>query len=341
MSARGGWGCIVASICACIGVGEREVHADRIVIRMATAAPDATSWARELRAFAREVENSTEGEVAIKWYFGGIAGDEQEAFARVDKAQIDGVAAGVLCSTVVPSMRVFTIPGLIQGRDEANYVSQKMTPQYTVEARRSGYAFLFTSGLGPVLVFSRPPLATMEQLRATRLWHWNLDVIGGRALRAMGVPIQAGTLAEASRAFDQHKIDGFIAVPSAALAFQWSTQAKYIMDLRIGYLEGCLLVANRAWDRLTHAQREAVTAAAVKTARRFDDVGREQDRQLLGGLFEKQGLKITMPSPSVRAQYFEAAREARERLGEELLPRVLLDQVMRILADYRAEHVQK
>jgi TRAP-type C4-dicarboxylate transport system substrate-binding protein len=130
-------------------------------------------------------------------------------------------------------------------------------------------------------------------------------------------------------------------VPSAALAFQWSTQAKYIVDLRIGYLEGCLLVANRTWDRLTHGQREIITGAAVKTARRFDDLGREQDRQLLGGLFEKQGLKILSPSPAVRAQYFEAAREARERLGEELMPRVLLDQVMRILADYRAERVQK
>jgi TRAP-type C4-dicarboxylate transport system substrate-binding protein len=343
MRQPGGWGSVAALSGCLLGVvaSAGVARADRLVIRMATAAPDATSWARELRAFAREVENSTEGEVAIKWYFGGIAGDEQETFARVDKAQIDGIAGGVLCSKVVPSMRVFTIPGLIQGRDEANYVSQKMTPQYAVEARRSGYAFLFTSGLGPILLFTRPPLTTMEQIRATRLWHWNLDAVGAQALRNMGFSVQPGTLEQASRDYDAHKIDGFIAVPSAALAFQWSTQAKYIVDLRIGYLEGCLLMANRTWDRLTHVQREAITAAAVKTARRFDDLGREQDRQLLGGLFEKQGLKILTPSASVRAQYFEAAREARERLGEQLLPRPLLDQVMRILADYRAERVQK
>jgi TRAP-type C4-dicarboxylate transport system substrate-binding protein len=329
------WCACTILLCACT-----MARADRVVWRIATSAPDATSWARELRAFSRDVENGTDGEVAIKWYFGGIAGDEDEAMARVGKAQLDGIAAGILCAKVAPSMRVFAIPGLIQGRDEANYVSQKLMPQYVVEAQRSGFAVLFTSGLGPVMVFSRPPVTTMEQLRATRLWHWNLDEIGLPALRAMGLPIFPGSIEEASRAYDEHRIDGFIAVPSAALAFQWSTQAKYITDLRVGYLEGCMLVANRAWDRLTHTQREAVRAAAAKCAHRFDDVGREQDQQLLGGLFERQGLRILTPSPTLRAQYFEAARAARERLGEQLLPRALLDEVMRFLADYRAEHGQ-
>ena len=48
-------------------------HADRTVLRLATAAPDATSWAKELRAFSRDVESSTDGQVAIKWYMGGMA----------------------------------------------------------------------------------------------------------------------------------------------------------------------------------------------------------------------------------------------------------------------------
>jgi TRAP-type C4-dicarboxylate transport system substrate-binding protein len=317
-----------------------SARADRVVWRIATSAPDATGWARELRAFARDVENGTDGAVAIKWYFGGIAGDEQEAMGRIAKAQLDGIAAGILCARVAPSMRVFAVPGVIQGRDEADYVAQKMAPKYAAEAQSAGYAVLFTSGLGAATVFSRSPVTTMAELRATRLWHWNLDDVGAAALRAMGLPIWAAPLDEASRAFDDHKIDGFISVPSGALAFQWSTQARFITDLRVGYREGCFLVTNRVWDRLTHGQREAVMAAAAKCSHRFDDLGREQDQQLMGGLFARQGLHVSTPSPSLRAQYFEAARSARERLGETLLPRALLDQVMRILADYRAEHPQ-
>jgi hypothetical protein len=77
--------------------------------------------------------------------------------------------------------------------------------------------------------------------------------------------------------------------------------------------------------------------AGAKCAHRFEEVGRDQDAQLLGGLFQRQGIKMVPLSPALRAQYFEAARAARERLGDKLLTRSLLDDVMRLLADYRAE----
>ena len=312
-------------------------RADRVVLRLATAAPEATSWAKELRAFGRDVEATTDGQIAIKWYMGGVAGDEEEALARVGKAQLDGLAAGIACAQIAPSMRALNVPGVVQGRDEANYVSQKLQPQFAAEAQKNGYALLFTAGLGTTMVFSRTPVRTMADLRSIKLWRWELDRWGVMATREMGMPVTPGSLEAAARMYDDAKVDGFTTMPSAALAFQWSTQAKFITPLPVGYVQGCMLVANRAWDRLTPKQREAVMAAGAKCAHRFEEVGREQDAQLLGGLFERQGMKILSLSPSLRAQYFEAARAARERLGDKLLSRTLLDDVMRLLADYRAE----
>src|SRR6202012_1205414 len=85
--------------------GASTARADRIVLRMATAAPDATSWAKELRAFGRDVEASTDGQIAIKWYMGGVAGDEKEALERIGKTQLDGMASGIECGEIAPSMR--------------------------------------------------------------------------------------------------------------------------------------------------------------------------------------------------------------------------------------------
>ena len=313
-------------------------HADRTVLRLATAAPDATSWAKELRAFGRDVEASTDGQVAIKWYMGGMAGDEKEALGRIGKAQLDGMASGIICGEVAPSMRALNVPGIVRDRDEANYVSQKLQTQFAAEAQKNGFALLFTAGLGPTMVFSRTPVRTMSELRTIKLWRWELDQWGVMATREMGMPVTAGSLEDAARLYDDGKVDGFTTMPSAALAFQWSTQAKYITPLPVGYVQGCMLLANRAWDRLTQKQRDAVMAAAAKCAHRFEEVGREQDAQLLGGLFERQGIKMVPLSTALRAQYFDAARAARERLGDKLLTRALLDDVMRLLADYRAEN---
>jgi TRAP-type C4-dicarboxylate transport system substrate-binding protein len=314
-----------------------SAHADRTVLRLATAAPDATSWAKELRAFGRDVEASTDGQVAIKWYMGGVAGDEKEALDRIGKSQLDGMASGIECAQISPSMRALNVPGIVQNRDEANYVSQKLQAQFAAEAQKNGFALLFTAGLGPTMVFSRTPVRSMSELRTIKLWRWDLDQWGVMATREMGMPVQAASLDEAARLYDDGKVDGFTTMPSAALAFQWSTQAKYITPLPVGYVQGCMLLANRAWDRLTQKQREAVMASAAKCAHRFEEVGRDQDSQLLGGLFQRQGLRMVSLSPALRAQYFEAARAARERLGDKLLTRALLDEVMRLLADYRAE----
>ena len=314
-----------------------DARADRIVLRLATAAPDASNWAKELKAFGRDVEASTDGQIVLKWYMSGMAGDEHEALARIGKAQLDGMAAAIECAQIAPSMRALNVPGVLQGRDEANYVSQKLQPQFAAEAQKAGYALLFTVGLGTTMVFSRTPVHTMAELRTIKLWRWELDRWGVLATQAMGMAALPASLEDAARLYDDGKVDGFATTPSAALAFQWSTQAKYITPLPLGYLQGCMLLANRAWDRLTPKQRDAIMAAAGKCAHRFEEVGREQDAQLLGGLFERQGMKIVPLSPSLRAQYFEAARAVRDRLGDSMLSRALLDDVMRLLADYRAE----
>jgi len=326
-----------ALVMAALLCASATAQADRTLLRLATAAPDSTSWAKELRAFGRDVEASTEGQVAIKWYMGGVAGDEKEALERIGKSQLDGMASGIECAQISPSMRALNVPGIVRDRDEANYVSQKMQAVFAAEAQKNGFALLFTAGLGPTMVFSRTPVRTMADLRSLKLWRWDLDRWGVMATREMGMPVQPASLDAATRLYEDGKVDGFTTMPSAALAFQWSTQAKYITPLPVGYVQGCMLLANRAWDRLTQKQREVVMAAAAKCAHRFEEVGRDMDAQLLGGLFERQGLKMVPLSPALRAQYFEAARAARERLGDKLLNRALLDDVMRLLADYRAE----
>jgi len=60
------------------------------VIRMATVVPEGTAWWREIRNFQNVVEKETGGQVRLKIYFGGIAGDELEVGERIRREQLDG-----------------------------------------------------------------------------------------------------------------------------------------------------------------------------------------------------------------------------------------------------------
>ena len=97
-------------------------HADTTVLRMAAIAPDGTSWARELKAFARDVEARTDGAVKVKWYLGGIAGEEYESLDRINRDQLDGAAGAMICDKLAPTLRVLRVPGLVRDRAEALHV---------------------------------------------------------------------------------------------------------------------------------------------------------------------------------------------------------------------------
>jgi TRAP-type C4-dicarboxylate transport system substrate-binding protein len=305
---------------------------------MATVVPEGSVWSVEMKMFSDGVERETNGRVKLRWYWGGIAGDEQVAAKRVEKGQFDGMAASVYCWDISKSMRVLSIPGVFQSRDEASYILQQLRPTIEKEMREIGYTLLGTPDMGPSVMFSRVPVRNMNELRQYRWWRWDLDQSGMMMSREMGLDVQPTPIYDAMSAFEANRFDGFIAIPAAALAFQWSARARYLIDLKTGYLSACILLANRAFERLSIQDRETIRSLAAKGELRIEDRLRKMDEELLGGLFQKQGLVAVPVSPSFRAQFFEAARSARERLGEKLASSSLLDRVLRLLADYRAEH---
>jgi TRAP-type C4-dicarboxylate transport system substrate-binding protein len=329
----------LAVVVAALALLATRARAEPITVRMATVAPEGSSWANLLQAAAREIESVSGGDVRVKWYFGGITGDELESFAAIAQGHLDGMASGgMVCERLAPSLRVQSLPGVFQSREESTYVIERLRPTLEAETRRAGFELLVLSGLGPEVLFTRVPVRSLAALRQLKLWRWSADESGIALSREMGLTVVPSDLDVAGRTYDARRIDGFIAIPTAALAFQWSAQARYITDLRAGYLTGCIVVAHRALDRMTPVQQGFIHRFIGKYDALFQEVGKRQDEALLGGLFQKQGLQPVPPSEGFRSEFFETARAARERAATRFISRATLDRVLKLLADYRAEH---
>jgi len=258
---------------------------------------------------------------------------------RIKREQLDGVAsAGMLCARLAPSMRALRIVGLFQSRDESAYVTGRLKETFDAEFSRAGFVNLGEMGIGPDVIFSRGPIRTMDDLRKERLWIWDLDDVYRQMLTAMGLHVVPRPLASAFGDYDHGLLDGFVAVPTAALAFQWSTQVHHFTGLRPSFLAGCILIASRSFDQLPLESQRAVRQAAAQTVARLEVIGRDQDDALLGGLFAKQGLQRVDVSETFRGEFFAAAQAARAELGEKLVPHELLQRILSLLADFRAVH---
>jgi TRAP-type C4-dicarboxylate transport system substrate-binding protein len=213
------------------------------------------------------VETATGGTVRVKIYFGGIAGDEVESWGRIKRNQLDATIASMLCHQLAPSMRVTRVPGLVLGREENAYVLGQLKPELDREFLQAGFVNLAEAGVGAPILFTRTPVASMADLRRLRLWTWDGDEPFNRYLSPIGMQPVGLPISEAGRAYDDGRVDGFMSVPTGALAFQWSAQARYMTDLHLSYLSACVLVSTRFFDELPNDARQQVRSRPLITGR--------------------------------------------------------------------------
>jgi TRAP-type C4-dicarboxylate transport system substrate-binding protein len=315
-------------------------RADATMLRIAVLAPDGTSWARDAKAWVRDLERASNGRLTAHLYFGAITGDDVEAERRMRKEQLDGaLSGGIMCQNVAPSLRVMRIPGLVQDSAEGSFLLTRLFPSLQAEARQRGFVLLATTWLGRDVVLSRTRVDSFEALRRMRLWEWNIEPALIEYSRAMGLTIAPLPIGDAARAFEDGKIDGFVAIPAAILGFQWYAKRMYLSRLPFAPATGCMVMSTAAFDRLPTDLREILAGETAKSALRYSDTAKVQEAQLLeGGLFEKQGIPLTPVSLLLRTQFLEAARAARDKLGGKVVPQEVLFKVQGWLADYRNEH---
>jgi TRAP-type C4-dicarboxylate transport system substrate-binding protein len=316
-----------------------SAYAEPVTLRIATVAPEGTEFAREFKAFARDVETVTQGAVRVRWYFGGIAGDELEVADRIARGQLDGTASGgMLCAKLSPTMRALRVGGLVQTGLEARFLLGHLREQISADFEAGEMTNLGTPILGNDYAFLDREVQSLAELKQLRLWRWNLDEVGIATSSAVGLDIVGIPIGTVTGSLEERKIDGFIAIPTAALAFQWSPHARVLLHMPLGFLAGCLLISHRSWNRVDPTLRQEIMGSAAKAMERMADMMDRQEGLLLGGLFQRQGVRVMDPTPGLRAEYFGASRLARDQLKGSIVPAGVLERIQVLLADFRAEH---
>jgi TRAP-type C4-dicarboxylate transport system substrate-binding protein len=331
--------CLLMSGVAFSGTAHAE---PRFVLRIATAAPEGTAWAREMAAMTREVDAATRGEVRVKFILGGIAGSELEAGERVSRGQIDGVASGgPFCQKVSPSFGIAHVFGLYESRDEISHTLNNLRAQLDGEFNRSGFVLVGWASLGQELWLLPRKVTTFAELRAVKLWRWNMDPIGIAMDRLVGLASVTDSIENASTAVEQGRAEGFISVPQAILAFQWLSRARYFMEPRLSHLYACLVLTTKAFERMPIEHQQVVASAAAKLAQRIEDVSAKQDEQLTRELFPSRGLERMVVPDALRAELKAASRATWTRVDEKLVPKGLIEKARVLVEEFRARKTKK
>ena len=298
-----------------LGAGAARAADSPPPLRFGTLVPDGTAWARELKAFGREIEDGAH--VRVKFYWGGIAGDEREIVARIRRGQLDGAAGASMCTDLAPSLQVTRLQGIFPSRGVHERLVRQI-PNVEEEFKKAGFVLLGgIGGLGPSIVFTRRPVTSWEELKKLRLWRWELDPVAWQQDRMMGLTVVPGSVDGGGAMFDSGKVDGFVALAASALAFQWQSRAPNILPLEMDYLNACFFLSLTAWDALPIETQQTIRAAAAKLQQRMEIVGRDTDRVVLSGTLTGGGVRAATVPSATRAAFEAAAHATRDRAAVE------------------------
>ena len=142
-------------------------------IKIATLAPEGSSWIRTFHAIDAEVRAKTDKQVGFKFYPGGVLGDEKDMLRKMHIGQIHGAAltsAGL--SAIFNEMDVFQIPFLFESHQEVDHVTDEMNAFFKKGLAENGYILLGWSEGGFVHLMSTTPVVTLDDLRKVKVWTW-------------------------------------------------------------------------------------------------------------------------------------------------------------------------
>jgi len=309
-------------------------------LKIATVLPEGSSWMREMRAAGGEIAKETRDRVKLKFYPGGIMGDDKTVLRKLRAGQLHGAAftSGALAQ-VVPDTELYSLPFLFRNYAEVDYVRERLDPAIRSGLEAAGFAVLAISDGGFAYLLSRKPLRKVDDLVGTKVWIIEGDIMSETALEVAGVTPVPLPLADVYTGLQTGLVDTIAAPPQGAIAFQWHTKVKYLTDVPLMYLVGVLAVDRRVFDKLSDQDQKTVRNIIGAAARRLDSENRRGDVAAKQAL-ANQGIEfVTASSDAELERWRDIAVEAVDLLRkQDRYSDQMIDDIQATLETFRSEN---
>ncbi len=285
------------------------LSAGALTLKIATVAPEGSSWMVQMRKGADEVAQKTAGRVKIKLYGGGVMGNEKAVLRKMRIGQLQGGAftSGAL-ATVYSDLGLYSLPLLFNSLDEVDVVRASMDPVLKKGLEERGFAcFGFAEG-GMALMFSQQPIANLDDLKGKKVWVPEGDQPSYAAMAANGLTPVTLPLTDVLTGLQTGLIDVIGSSPLATIAFQWHTQVKYFSPTPLSYIYALLVVDANVMKKISPADQQVLREVLEGIYQGLDKENRLENEQAADAL-RKQGL-IEEPPLQQLAQMRATTEEA-------------------------------
>lgn len=306
-------------------------------LKIATVTPEGSSWMRDMRAAAAQIGERTGGEVEVKFYGGGVMGDDLRVLRKIRVGQLQGA---VLTSSALagryPDVLQYGLPLLFRSREEMLFVRRRFDPQLAEGLRESGYETFGFGSLGFASIMSgRKPVVRLEDARGLKIWVPDGDDIGLSAMRSVGLaPVQL-PISDVLVGLQTGLVEVIVTPPSGAILLQWHTRLRYVTDFPVVFAFGMLAMDRRAFGRLSEPNQAIVREVFGALSDQLDRRDAEENLQA-GQALKNSGLEYLALTSEEVLRWREAFGRIYPQLVREAgMSRDMHEEIMQALQDFR------
>ena len=271
----------------------------------------------QMRASAKEIRERTDGRVDIKYYGGGVMGNDTKVLGRIRIGSLQGGAfTPSALSDIYPDLNLYGLPMVFSSEEEVTYVRERMDETLAAGLEEAGFVnFGFAAG-GFAAVLSNTPIRSLDDLKGKRVWVPEGDEISYASMEAMSLSPVTLPLTDVLTGLQTGLIDIVAISPIGALVLQWHTKVKYMTEMPLVYTLGLMAVQKKAFDKLSESDQAIVREVMERTYREFNEANMVDNRAARDALVNS-GIELVEFDPAEIDRLRSALAESNRALGEE------------------------
>jgi TRAP-type C4-dicarboxylate transport system substrate-binding protein len=306
-----------------------------VSIKIGSSAPKGSPWDEALRRIAAEWSEISDGDIRIKIYPGGIAGNEKDMIRKMRFNQLQGAVLTSMGLNRVDSDTVaLSIPFLITSNAEYEYVFERVSPTLSEGLKEEGYTVVAWTQAGWIHFFSKRKIVYPEDLKRMKLGANDTDPNMFRAWKELGYDVINLPLNEIGTALSSGMVEVVYNVLIGATAFQIYNFVDYMMNFPISPVIGGFIVSNRTWSQIDDDIKPELLQAAEEAADELYYKMQELEEESLQVL-KKKGVEIVDVPPEAKEKWRQEFEKGFGMLVGKSFSQEIFDMIKKYVEEFR------
>jgi TRAP-type C4-dicarboxylate transport system substrate-binding protein len=328
---------VAACLCVLTLAHFAPASAQEHTIKFASLAVEGTTWMNVMKEYDVAVRKESGGRLAFRIYAGGVQGEDKDVMRKIRLGQLHSTGiTGVGIGEISSKLRIHDVPFLFQNYGEVDHFLKTFETELNQEFIKNGYILLGWAEVGFVYVLTNKPVRSVADMNGVKMWSWEGDQVAEAAFRALGISPIPLSVVDVLTSLQTGLINGAYTSPLAAVALQWNTRVRYMLNVPLADASGAVVISKKKFDSLPPDLQEILVRNGRKYMGTLTAKSRTENA-LAVQTMKRNGVEIIEVTNPKTLQDFDATgKKARQMLVGKLFDQDFLNRVEKSIADFRA-----